>query len=82
MFSIVLQSGDTLSSLHLHRVLDHVFQTMVLVAGLDDLVAQRNIDRLKRDLRVRANGINLGFEALRFEVDENIDTIWFIRDSV
>ena len=46
------QSGDTLSSLHLHRVLDHVFQAMVLVAGLDDLVAQRNVDRLKRDLRV------------------------------
>ena len=42
---------DTLSEVHVHRLLDNVFQAMVLVVGLDDLVTQRNIERTKRDLR-------------------------------
>ena len=42
---------DTLSDVHIHRMLDNIFQAMVLIVGLDDLVAQRNIERTKRDLR-------------------------------
>ncbi len=48
---IIALPHDTLSDVHIHRLLDNVFQTMVLIVGLDDLVTQRNIERTKRDLR-------------------------------
>ena len=38
--------------MHLHRLLDNVFQSLVLLIGLEDLVAQRNTERIKKDLRV------------------------------
>lgn len=44
--------NDTVSDIHSHRLLDNVFQAMILIVGLDELIAQRNIDRTKRDLRV------------------------------
>ncbi len=44
---IVAVPFDTISDVHLHRLLDNVFQAMVLLVGLDDLVGQRNIDRTK-----------------------------------
>jgi hypothetical protein len=44
--------NDTLSQVHLHRLLDSVFQAIILLVGLDDLVAQRHVERTKRDLRV------------------------------
>ncbi len=47
--------NDVLSDLHLHRLLDTIFQAMVLLVGLDDLIAQRSVDRVKRDLRVSVN---------------------------
>ena len=43
---------DSISDVHLHRLLDNVFQAMVLLIGLEDLVAQRNTERIKKDLRV------------------------------
>lgn len=49
---IIAVPDDTLSEVHVHRLLDLIFQTLVLVVGLDELIAQRNIDRTKRDLRV------------------------------
>jgi hypothetical protein len=49
---ILVVPNETLSSLHLHRLLDNIFQSLVLVVGLDDLIAQRNVDRIKRDIRV------------------------------
>ena len=36
-----------------------VFQAMILVVGLDDLVAQRHVERTKRDLRVTIDLFNL-----------------------
>lgn len=46
-------SNDTISEVHIHKLLDLVFQSMVLTVGLNDLVGQRNVERTKRDLRVR-----------------------------
>ena len=34
-----------------YRLLDNIFQAMVLMVGLDDLVTQRNLERTKRDIR-------------------------------
>ena len=50
---IVAVPLDTISDVHLHRLLDNVFQSMVLLIGLEDLVAQRSTERIKKDLRVR-----------------------------
>jgi hypothetical protein len=49
---IIAVPNDTLSQVHLHRLLDSVFQAIILLVGLDDLVAQRHVERTKRDLRV------------------------------
>ena len=38
---IIAVPFDTLSDVHIHRMLDNIFQAMVLIVGLDDLVAQR-----------------------------------------
>ena len=48
---IIAVPHDTISDVHLHRLLDNLFQAMVLIVGLDDLVTQRNLERTKRDLR-------------------------------
>lgn len=48
---IVAVSNDTISEVHIHKLLDLVFQSMVLTVGLNDLVGQRNVERTKRDLR-------------------------------
>ena len=50
---IVAVPLDTISDVHLHRLLDNVFQSMVLLIGLVDLVAQRSTERIKKDLSVR-----------------------------
>ncbi len=50
---ILAAPNDSPGQVHLHRLLDQVFHAMVLAVGLDDLVAQRNIDRTKRELRVK-----------------------------
>ena len=48
---IIAVPHDTISDVHLHRLLDNLFQAMVLIVGLDDLVTQRYLERTKRDLR-------------------------------
>lgn len=48
---IVAVPLDSVSEFHIHRLLDNIFQCLVLVTGLDDLIALRNIDRVKRELR-------------------------------
>ena len=48
---IIVVPLDCVSDFHLHRLLDNIFQAMVLVVGLDDLIALRHIDRVKRELR-------------------------------
>jgi len=48
---IIVVPLDTVSDFHIHRLLDNIFQAMVLMVGLDDLLALRNIDRVKRELR-------------------------------
>ena len=37
---------DSVSDFHIHRLLDNIFQAMVLLAGLDDLIALRNIGKI------------------------------------
>ena len=49
---ILAVPNDSASDVHVHRLLDLIFQSMVLMVGLDEVVAQRNVDRTKRDLRV------------------------------
>jgi len=48
---IIVVPLDSVSDFHIHRLLDLIFQSMVLLSGLDDLIALRNIDRVKRELR-------------------------------
>lgn len=37
----------------LNKVLDSAFNAVILIVGVDEIKAQRNIERLKRELRVR-----------------------------
>ncbi|CAB4068011.1 FUZ [Lepeophtheirus salmonis] len=48
---ILVTNNDSLSDIHCHRLLDYVFLSMILVVGFEDLIMQKNIDRVKRDLR-------------------------------
>ncbi|XP_069764643.1 protein fuzzy homolog isoform X5 [Narcine bancroftii] len=48
---IVMSSEEDASDLYFGRLLENVFNAMVLVIGLDDLVNLKNVERLKRELR-------------------------------
>ena len=54
---ILAQPNDSISEIHAHRLMDQVFQAMVLIVGLDELLTPRNVDRTKRDLRVRTKKV-------------------------
>ena len=47
---IAVASGTT--KYILEKFIDAVFSTMILIVGLDEIKGLRNIERLKRDLRV------------------------------
>lgn len=49
---VVLLHDDGSPDVHLNTLLDNVFNTMVLLVGFDSLVHVRNVERLRRDLRV------------------------------
>lgn len=49
----IVATDSTLSSCHLQHILDLVFNTMVFYLGLEELVNVKNIERLKKDLKVR-----------------------------
>ncbi|XP_048373700.1 protein fuzzy homolog [Sphaerodactylus townsendi] len=48
---IVLSSDEGASDFSLGRLLENVFNAMVLVLGLEELANARNIERLKKDLK-------------------------------
>ncbi|XP_066026825.1 protein fuzzy homolog isoform X3 [Pocillopora verrucosa] len=48
---IIVASDDNASDLHLNRLLDFVFNSMVLLLGIDELTSFRNVELLKRELR-------------------------------
>ena len=48
----IVASDSTISNDRLQRVLDVVFQTMVFFWGMDDLLAGKNVERLKKELKV------------------------------
>lgn len=48
---IVATSDDCASDLHLNRLLEFVFNSMVLLLGINELTNIRNVELLKRDLR-------------------------------
>ncbi|KAG8433934.1 hypothetical protein GDO86_012340 [Hymenochirus boettgeri] len=48
---IVMSSESGASDLSLNRLLENVFNSMVLLIGLEDLVNIKNVERLKKDLR-------------------------------
>lgn len=50
-------SNSTLSTERLRQLLDLIFHTLVLYQGLEDLLNLRNVERLKKDLKV--NSCNL-----------------------
>jgi len=53
MFLLCLVATDTtLTTVHLKHTLDVIFQTMVFYLGLDDLLSLKNIERVKKDLKV------------------------------
>ena len=52
-FVLCLTATDpNLTKAHLKQTLDLVFHTMVFYLGLDDLLNLKNIERLKKDLKV------------------------------
>ena len=55
---IIVVPYDSVTDFHIHRLLDNIFQCLVLLVGLDDLIALRNIDRIKRELRAAYNVID------------------------
>ena len=50
-FGLTKQPETTVPSDHYKQILDHVFHSMVLTTGLDELTNIKNIERLKKDLR-------------------------------
>jgi len=48
----LVASDTTLTTSHLKHTLDIIFQTMVFYLGLDDLLSLKNVERLKKDLKV------------------------------
>lgn len=48
----MVSEDDNAEDAHLSRLLDYVFQSMVLLYGLDDLTNIKNIERFKREIKV------------------------------
>lgn len=52
-FVLCLAASDaTLSTEQLQDMLNLIFHTLVLYQGIDDLLNMRNVERLKKDLKV------------------------------
>lgn len=48
---IIVTSDDGASDIHLNRLLEFVFNSMVLLLGINELTSIRNVEHLKRELR-------------------------------
>ncbi|KAM3921083.1 protein fuzzy homolog isoform 2-T2 [Leptodactylus fuscus] len=60
---IVMSCENTASDFSLNKLLENVFNAMVLVIGLDDLVNIKNVERLKKDLRECVDGFTQAAES-------------------
>ncbi|XP_038071575.1 protein fuzzy homolog isoform X2 [Patiria miniata] len=49
---VLIVPDDGCSDVHLNTLLDHIFHTMVMFIGLDTLENIKNVERLRRDLKV------------------------------
>ncbi|XP_071802751.1 protein fuzzy homolog [Asterias amurensis] len=49
---VLIMPDDGCSDIHLNTLLDHIFHTMVMFIGLDTLENIKNVERLRRDLKV------------------------------
>lgn len=49
----VVASDPGLSTTHLNRLLDVVFDSMVFFVGLDELLSLKNIERTKKELKAK-----------------------------
>lgn len=49
---VLIGIASSSTTLVLNKLLESAFQAMVLIVGLDEVKSQRNIERLKRELRV------------------------------
>nr|CAG4644008.1 EOG090X07E6 [Lepidurus arcticus] len=77
---IIDTSDDGLTSTHLERLLERVFQAMVFCLGQDDLSTIRNVERLKRDLKASYPLIDKLLDSLQPE--ETWDHFCDLTDSV
>ncbi|XP_072030278.1 protein fuzzy homolog [Amphiura filiformis] len=55
---VILVADDGSPDVHLNTLLDNVFHAMVMLVGLDNLVNIRNVERLRKDLRICYNVID------------------------
>ena len=49
---IIVSKNDNSSDVYLSRLLDYIFQCMVLVYGWEDLTNIKNIERFKKEIKV------------------------------
>lgn len=47
-----MSKDDNASDVYLSRLLDYIFQCMVIVYGLEDLTNIKNIERFKKEIKV------------------------------
>ena len=52
---ILVTHDDGASDSHLEHLLDYVFQAMVLLYGIDNISNIKNLERFKREIKVRSN---------------------------
>lgn len=66
---IMVCQDDNSSDIHMQRLLEYVFQAMVLVYGKDELVSIKNVDRFKKEIKVSYSLVDKlleGAESLSF----------------
>ena len=49
---ILVTKDDCASDVYLARLLEYIFQSIVLVYGLDDITNIKNVERLKKEIKV------------------------------
>ena len=64
----IVATDTSLSTVHLKHMLDLVSYTMVFYLGLEELVSVKNIERLKKDLKV----VYIGYQIIIWKFSSRI----------
>ncbi len=64
----IVATDTSLSTVHLKHILDLVSHTMVFYLGLEELVSVKNIERLKKDLKV----VYIGYQIIIWKFSSRI----------